>query len=344
MSPADGTVLHFGEVRPGGQVEQVKGMTYPLDALIGAKTIGNEFPTPPASPSSRSASSSGSSTPSELSQGGVLDPHKEFAIVNGIHYTLPSLLHGTSAEQEPPHPVKNREQLVDHLTHLPPSLNPNPTAPPPDESLPGGASTPDVVSVAKDLVDGTTWHTLHPNAPTKLFFCVIYLAPGDYHRYHSPVSWVVELRRHFAGELFSVSPWLQRTLPNLFTLNERVALLGRWKHGLFTMTPVGATNVGSIIVNFDKDLRTNWVGKRADGPPGVCSEASYAAGSKLLGGWPVKKGEEMGGFKLGSTVVLVFEAPGATGGEGEEKGAGFRWECTRGGKVKVGERLGVVVE
>ncbi|KAF8417110.1 phosphatidylserine decarboxylase-domain-containing protein [Tirmania nivea] len=308
VSPADGTVLHFGEVRPGGHVEQVKGMTYPLDALIGSKSVGHEFPTPSAS--SRPPSP-GTKTPPELSKPGILTPDEEFAIVNGIHYTLPSLLHGTCSDSEPPHPPPQCESdLVNQLTHLPLQIAPI-EQPPPDD--------------------------LHPSASTKLFFCVIYLAPGDYHRYHSPVNWVVQFRRHFSGELFSVSPFLQRHLPNLFTLNERVALLGKWKHGLFTMTPVGATNVGSIIVNFDKELRTNhaW-GELAR--PGAVKEASYASASKVLGGWPVRKGEEIGGFKLGSTVVLVFEAPG---GESAEEG-GFQWECRRGGKVKVGERLGVV--
>ena len=54
------------------------------------------------------------------------------------------------------------------------------------------------------------------------------------------------------GDLFSVSPWMAKRLENLFVLNERVALLGRWKHGFFSMVPVGATNVGSIKVNFDQ--------------------------------------------------------------------------------------------
>ena len=55
-----------------------------------------------------------------------------------------------------------------------------------------------------------------------------------------------------AGDLFSVSPWMAKRLENLFVLNERVALLGRWKYGFFGMVPVGATNVGSIKINFDK--------------------------------------------------------------------------------------------
>ena len=53
------------------------------------------------------------------------------------------------------------------------------------------------------------------------------------------------------GELFSVSPYMAKRLQNLFVLNERVALLGRWRYGFFGMVPVGATNVGSIKVNFD---------------------------------------------------------------------------------------------
>jgi phosphatidylserine decarboxylase precursor len=54
------------------------------------------------------------------------------------------------------------------------------------------------------------------------------------------------------GELYSVSPYMAKRLENLFVLNERVALLGRWKYGFFGMVPVGATNVGSIKINFDQ--------------------------------------------------------------------------------------------
>jgi phosphatidylserine decarboxylase len=45
---------------------------------------------------------------------------------------------------------------------------------------------------------------------------------------------------------------MAKRLENLFVLNERVALLGRWRYGFFGMVPVGATNVGSININFDK--------------------------------------------------------------------------------------------
>lgn len=170
-------------------------------------------------------------------------------------------------------------------------------------------------------------HQINPH--NQLYFCVIYLAPGDYHRFHSPAAWVVEKRRHFFGELFSVSPYMARRLQNLFVLNERVALLGRWKFGFFGMVPVGATNVGSILLNFDRDLRTNLRGRRQ--PPGTFTEAVYSKASPILNGKPLKPGQEMGGFCLGSTIVLVFEAPKT-----------FEFDVQDGQKVKVGQRLGDV--
>ena len=156
---------------------------------------------------------------------------------------------------------------------------------------------------------------------------MIYLAPGDYHRFHSPVPWVVEMRRHFRGELYSVSPYVARRLPNLFLLNERVALLGRWRYGFFSMTPIGATNVGSIRINFDRNLRTNVRGQRK--LTGTYSEATYNAASRILGGQPLTTGEEVGGFLLGSTIVLVFEAPES-----------FHFGSKPGDKVKMGQALG----
>jgi phosphatidylserine decarboxylase len=111
------------------------------------------------------------------------------------------------------------------------------------------------------------------------------------------------------------------------------------------MIPVGATNVGSIVVNFDKvcpcllsivsytntthqNLRTNL---RKRPPPGAFVEAHYTQASALLRGQPLARGHEMGGFKLGSTIVMVFEAP-----------RGFRFTVKPGEKVKVGQAFGDV--
>ena len=55
-----------------------------------------------------------------------------------------------------------------------------------------------------------------------------------------------------AGELLTVAPWAVRTMPGLFTLNERVLLLGQWEHGFFSLAAVGAYNVGSIALTVDE--------------------------------------------------------------------------------------------
>lgn len=124
---------------------------------------------------------------------------------------------------------------------------------------------------------------------------------------------------------------MAQRLANLFVLNERIALLGRWRHGFFGMVPVGATNVGSIRINFDSELRTNVRDQRR--LAGTYSEATYGVASRVLGGQPLKIGEEIGGFLLGSTIVLVFEAP-----------ENFHFNVEAGQKIKVGESLGEVRE
>lgn len=93
------------------------------------------------------------------------------------------------------------------------------------------------------------------------------------------------------------------------------------------MTPVGATNVGSIHINFDKDLRTNNLLREK--PDGSYAEATYTNSSTLLRGHALHRGEEMGGFSLGSTVILVFEAP---------KGS-IEFCIEEKSKVKVGQAL-----
>lgn len=86
----------------------------------------------------------------------------------------------------------------------------------------------------------------------ELYNCIIYLAPGDYHRFHSPAEWLVNSRKHFPGRLLSVRPSLMKRMPEVLHINERVCYTGSWPHGFFSMTAVGATNVGSIKVNFDE--------------------------------------------------------------------------------------------
>ncbi|KAJ7049477.1 phosphatidylserine decarboxylase 1 [Mycena amicta] len=306
VSPADGKILHFGTIQDL-RVEQVKGITYSLDALLGVERPG----TPPPV----SAHMPAHTMP-------VVDDH-EFANVNGIEYSLDQLI-GTSGTSTPTselspslegRPVKFGKQIDASVVterDLP-------------ETLRHDASVAAEMGLRPTLMRSPSGITAKPGH--SLFFSVIYLAPGDYHRFHSPTAWVVEKRRHFVGELFSVSPYVAKRLENLFVLNERVALLGRWKYGFFGMVPVGATNVGSIKVNFDQTLRTNVRGKPP--PPGTYTEAVYSAASALLNGQPLIAAQEMGGFCLGSTIVLVFEAPND-----------FEFSIQTGQKVQVGQKLG----
>lgn len=198
------------------EIEQIKGVTYSLDALLGEDE-------PSTSPI----------TEADLSRH---LPHyvdeEEFANVNGIPYSLDEMLGGESQ----------------HSVQVPSTVGPDGLA----RSEEATAKETKALINVSDVKSDITKHEHHVRPGNALFFCVIYLAPGDYHRFHSPTNWVVQKRRHFAGELFSVSPYFVKLLQNLFVLNERVVLLGKWKYGFFSMTPVGATNVGSIHINFDE--------------------------------------------------------------------------------------------
>jgi len=126
-------------------------------------------------------------------------------------------------------------------------------------------------------------------------FANLYLSPRDYHRLHMPCDG--ELRRmiYVPGSLFSVNPTTARGVPGLFARNERViCLFESPTHGHFAMILVGATIVGSIA--------TSWHGVVNVKRSGKISSWSYAPDEVLL-----RKGDEMGRFLLGSTIVMLFE-------------------------------------
>ncbi|XP_025055056.1 phosphatidylserine decarboxylase proenzyme, mitochondrial isoform X3 [Alligator sinensis] len=158
----------------------------------------------------------------------------------------------------------------------------------------------------------------------ELYHCVIYLAPGDYHCFHSPTDWRVSHRRHFPGSLMSVNPGVARWIKELFCHNERVVLTGDWKHGFFSLTAVGATNVGSIRIYFDQDLHTN----SPRYSKGSYNDFSFITNNNKEG-IPMRKGEHLGEFNLGSTIVLIFEAP-----------KDFKFHLKPGQKIRFGEALG----
>lgn len=310
VSPADGRVVNFGYIE-NRRVEQVKGVSYSLDALLSGSGQARE--TVASSPTTAPSAAKAKATPGreDATDHAVVD-EQEFANLNGLSYTVDQLM-----GMEPHENQERDSDDKDGNTLSPGSVKPHQGAH--DASLPNSSSSStsttngsndknteeavnqhslgEQISLATEMWDPASPHwTLRgvPKEGNKMFFCVVYLAPGDYHRFHSPTNWVVERRRHFAGELFSVSPYMTKLLKDLFVLNERVALLGRWRHGFFSYIPVGATNVGSIRINFDSDLRTN--SPTRPKTPGEYSEATYSKSSALLGGKMLKMGEEMGGF------------------------------------------------
>ena len=127
-------------------------------------------------------------------------------------------------------------------------------------------------------------------------FATLYLSPRDYHRIHMPCDGRLLRMIYVPGDLFSVNPATARGVPGLFARNERVVCVFETGRGPFVLVLVGATIVGSMA--------TVWHG--VVNPPRVrkVREWDYAGQ-----GIELKKGQEMGRFLLGSTVVMLFPAP-----------------------------------
>lgn len=247
-------------------------------------------------------------------------------------------------------------------------------------------------------VDDLLGFTPPPLKPdSRMYYYVLYLAPGDYHRMHTPAACTIDERRHFPGALYPVLPSIAAYVPSLFVRNERVVLSGGWSHGFFAMVPVGAYNVGSMKLTFDAELDTNlrthtFVQYRPNLDDGLKSKpffksyrttdatqlraqrsevdaaaddfahtdpastaqpqeralafsaaaASRSTASNELGqhvprvdsaGVHLAKGDEFARFELGSTIVVFFEM---------DRGQEFNWNIEMNQKVRLGQRLGVI--
>ena len=123
-----------------------------------------------------------------------------------------------------------------------------------------------------------------------------YLCPTDYHRVHAPVNGEVEQVNYIPGQLWPVNAWSVENISQLFCRNERLVLkLGlpdREDHAVLVM--VGATNVGSMTLSFDPQVKTN------AGHIRMPHKKNYRP--KV----PVEKGDELGAFNMGSSVVVVY--------------------------------------
>ncbi|HYP84050.1 archaetidylserine decarboxylase [Variovorax sp.] len=127
-------------------------------------------------------------------------------------------------------------------------------------------------------------------------FATLYLSPRDYHRIHMPCDGRLLRMIHVPGSLFSVNPATARGVRGLFARNERVVCVFESAHGPFVLVLVGATIVGSMA--------TVWHG--VINAPRVAQVREWRYDDERIA---LRRGEEMGRFLLGSTVVMLFPPP-----------------------------------
>ncbi len=170
-------------------------------------------------------------------------------------------------------------------------------------------------SAAELLADTQRARTFHGGS-----YCTIYLAPYNYHRIHMPVAGLLAEWLYVPGRLFSVNPATARAMPRLFARNERVVCLFDTDAGPLALVLVGALNVGS--------METVWAGRIS--PP----HRRGGGVMHTLASPPVAldRGEEMGRFNMGSTVILLAP-PGV-----------LQWQAGigPGTTVRMGQRLGTL--
>lgn len=122
-----------------------------------------------------------------------------------------------------------------------------------------------------------------------------YLCPTDYHRVHSPVTGDIVFVKHIPGELWPVNGLYLKTFPKLFVTNERLVVGIQTPKGKAVVVMVGATNVGKMTLSFDPTVVTNRPSSRA------VNDRFY---NPSVG---IKKGQELGIFHMGSTVIALYE-------------------------------------
>ena len=131
-------------------------------------------------------------------------------------------------------------------------------------------------------------------------FATIYLSPRDYHRVHMPCDATLRKMIYVPGDLFSVNPFLAEHVPNLFARNERVICVFDTEFGPMVQILVGATITAS--------MSTVWAGVINPPRTGEIKVWTYQGDNAIK----LTKGQEMGAFQLGSTVINLFQANSVT--------------------------------
>jgi phosphatidylserine decarboxylase len=169
-------------------------------------------------------------------------------------------------------------------------------------------------SIDELVVDDARARRLHGGA-----YATIYLSPRDYHRVHAPVDAQLLGYDYVPGQLWPVNPRVAARRPRLFARNERVVIwLRSPRAGLVAVVMVGASGVGNIAL--------------AHAPESVTWRGNGELRRTELTDLHVRRGDELGAFKLGSTVVLAFEPRALAGTIAGEPGQ----------PVRFGERIAVL--
>ncbi len=133
-------------------------------------------------------------------------------------------------------------------------------------------------------------------------FATIYLSPRDYHRVHMPRDGKLTHMTYVPGRLFSVAPFTVENIPGLFARNERVIAHFETDCGPMALVLVGAINVAAI--------ETSWAGLITPPHRNKVAHTHYSsADGKSIN---LRRGQEMGRFNLGSTVILLFSQGAAS--------------------------------
>jgi len=148
-------------------------------------------------------------------------------------------------------------------------------------------------------------------------FVTVYLSPRDYHRLHMPITGTLLSQTHVPGRLYSVAPHTVRTIDSIFARNERVIATFQTEHGRMALVLVGAINVAAI--------ETVWAGLITPPAGRSTQSVSYEGDQQVV----LNRGDEMGRFNMGSTIIAVFE-----------NSVRWRVDMTPGDAVRMGQFIG----
>lgn len=144
-------------------------------------------------------------------------------------------------------------------------------------------------------------------------FATIYLSPADYHRVHMPITGSLNKMIYIPGGLQSVKPAIVRTQENLFARNERIINFFDTEEGPMALIMVGATIVGGMATAWQGEIQRD------------AQQHTYHYRRKP----EYMKGDEIGYFKLGSTVIILFS----------NRDTPWRHDLKSGTKIQLGESL-----